>query len=217
MASAIAGVSRRYRAQRDAVRVPNPFLETAQRCATRPWGSLRAGLSRARLYGGGACELCGARHRAARAARRRPGGRLGLSASIAGFRRGARLSPLRNGVEPLRGRGLWWRPRRRRRAVRRALRARGHILHRCARDNRRDSLHSPVHGRCARLCADRSRGSGDRHLSRTRPRSRRPLSRRVAHLPVAALASEAGTLDGVRQTAARLSRSMARWRGCSGC
>ena len=37
VAGAVAGVSRRYRAQRDALRLSDPFLETAQRCAARPW------------------------------------------------------------------------------------------------------------------------------------------------------------------------------------
>ena len=133
VAGAAAGLSRRRRAQRDALRLPDPVLEAAEPRQTGAWAPLRAAGAWARLYRRGARQLCRARRRAAGAARRRPGGRLGLSAAVADLCRGARLSDLCDGVEPFGSRpGSALVAGQCRRPARRPVGSGRHLLHRRA-------------------------------------------------------------------------------------
>ena len=113
--------------------------------------------SRARLYGRSAGELCRAWRHAAGAARRRPSDRLGLSAADAALCRGDRLSPFRDGAEPLGccdfGAGFAGTGGR----LAGAFGPDGDILHRSVGDDRRDPLHGALYGCCPRFCGGRAR------------------------------------------------------------
>src|SRR5215469_414581 len=107
MAGYAARFSRWHRSQRYALRLPDPVAEAPQPDEAGTWPPLGAAGPRARLYGRSAAEFRCTRRRAVGAARRRSRDRLGLSATDAGLCRGDRLSVIRDGAEPLRGRRFW--------------------------------------------------------------------------------------------------------------
>ena len=205
VAGAAARLSRRHRAQRDALCLPDPVAEAAGPRQAGAWPPLGAAGPRARLYGRRARQAL-PRSGAALLALRAGGQAIGWGFQLQSpifvaviayllFAMGLSLS----GVVAF-GDGL----RRYRRTAGRPVGVDGHVLHRRTGDDRRDPVHRSVYGRRARLCADRSRGGRDRDLSGARPRPRRSLPRCDPHPRLAARAAEAGSLDGSGQTAPRL-------------
>ena len=203
VAGAAAGVFRRRDPQPDAVRLPDPVAEAA---GDRGLGASRRGAPpRPRLCRRRDPKLRRARRALAGVARRRRRDRLGLPAAIARRRRAARLSAVRDGSQPVRGRRIRRGSGRDRRPLRRADRTCRRLRDRDLGDDRRDPVHGAVHGHGARLCNARGAGRGAGRFRRARRRARRAGRAGDGNSRHRAPAAAARPVDAVVQAAAGVS------------